>query len=73
LRVPGSSSPQCPICSKPLAADACAESSLFPFCSERCKQVDLARWFGGKYEVVEPLDPMRIFDDDDEGRSFSPN
>ena len=25
--------------------------STFPFCSERCKLVDLGRWLDGKYQV----------------------
>jgi uncharacterized protein len=29
-----------------------------PFCSERCKVIDLARWADGSYSVAaEPLDP----------------
>jgi endogenous inhibitor of DNA gyrase (YacG/DUF329 family) len=73
LNVPASSPPDCPICGKPLADNASAESPLYPFCSVRCKQVDLARWWGGKYEVVEPLDPMRLLEADDDGEPFSPN
>ena len=35
----------CPICGKP----ATAESR--PFCSERCRDVDLNRWLSGSYVV----------------------
>ena len=54
---------RCPICKKPVeepqrASDAPADSSpqkprpsTFPFCSERCKLVDLGRWLDGKYQV----------------------
>ena len=28
-----------------------------PFCSLRCKQVDLMRWSKGKYAIAEPRDP----------------
>ncbi|MBW3541622.1 MAG: DNA gyrase inhibitor YacG [Planctomycetes bacterium] len=53
-------SPQtCPICDKALPATA-AESKLFPFCSERCRQVDLYRWMTGRYAIVEPLDPDEL-------------
>ena len=34
-----------------------AEKSAFPFCSERCRQVDLLRWSKGEYQIVEPLAP----------------
>lgn len=47
----------CPICGDELAADAGTHSTLFPFCSMRCRQVDFYRWCAGKYSIVEPLDP----------------
>jgi hypothetical protein len=36
----------CPICDKPLA-----EERYRPFCSKRCADVDLQRWFSGAYAV----------------------
>ena len=49
----------CPICKKPVEepgrnphpGEASATRSYFPFCSERCKLIDLGRWLGGKYQV----------------------
>ncbi len=35
----------CPICGKP------ATKPDRPFCSPRCRQVDLGRWFLGSYRV----------------------
>ena len=35
----------CPICGKP------AEPRTRPFCSRRCADVDLHRWFSGAYAV----------------------
>jgi endogenous inhibitor of DNA gyrase (YacG/DUF329 family) len=35
----------CAICGKPVAA------AYRPFCSERCAQIDLGRWFGGHYRI----------------------
>lgn len=35
----------CPICGKPAAA------AVSPFCSTRCRDVDLARWFGESYAI----------------------
>ncbi len=45
---------------------------LFPFCSKRCKQVDLYRWMNGNYTIVDPLrlnenDPWIIEDENSEG------
>lgn len=42
----------CPICGKP------SRPEFRPFCSDRCKQVDLGRWLKGTYSIpgaaVEP-------------------
>ena len=47
----------CPECGKPSARDS------YPFCSSRCKAVDLNRWLSGSYVI-----PAR----DDEEPSDSP-
>ncbi len=42
---------KCPICKKPVRnAD-----SDFPFCSERCRLIDLGKWASGEYVVSSPL------------------
>lgn len=38
----------CPICGKP------ASDRYRPFCSRRCADVDLARWFRGDYRIPGP-------------------
>lgn len=45
----------CPTCRKPVDPD----SSFTPFCSERCKLVDLANWATEKYVISDPLDPFQ--------------
>ena len=47
----------CPICGKPAPADRPA--ALRPFCSPRCKEVDLHRWLSGGYAIpaAEQDDP----------------
>jgi uncharacterized protein len=35
----------CPICGKPAVA------ASKPFCSERCREVDLNRWLSGSYAI----------------------
>jgi uncharacterized protein len=47
---------RCPICKTPVeeprpAAPGEPAISAFPFCSERCKLIDLGRWLDGKYQV----------------------
>jgi len=44
------------------------ENEAFPFCSARCRAVDLARWFTGSYRVPGPpaeVPPAPKRDDDD--------
>lgn len=36
----------CPICHKPSVQKSA------PFCSERCRSVDMNRWFSGNYAVA---------------------
>lgn len=45
--VPAKAKPSklCPICGKP------AEHAFLPFCSSRCRDVDLNRWLSGRYIV----------------------
>ncbi|MSR59126.1 MAG: DNA gyrase inhibitor YacG [Planctomycetaceae bacterium] len=50
----------CPICNKPVATPLEQQASPFPFCSERCRQIDLLRWSKGQYAIVEPLTPERM-------------
>jgi uncharacterized protein len=42
----------CPICKKPTDSDKDAE---FPFCSERCRLLDLGAWSSEKYVVSDPI------------------
>ncbi len=42
----------CPICKKP--ADSAAHPD-FPFCSERCRLLDLGKWASERYVVSEPV------------------
>lgn len=41
----------CPICKKKIPAEEIESSAVFPFCSERCKLVDLGQWLNGTYVV----------------------
>jgi endogenous inhibitor of DNA gyrase (YacG/DUF329 family) len=42
---------KCPICDKPMNFQARSEWPDFPFCSLRCKRIDLGRWFGERYKL----------------------
>ena len=41
--------PRCPICDKDAAPRAA--KTAFPFCSPRCKQIDLGRWLNEEYRI----------------------
>jgi uncharacterized protein len=47
--------PLCPICRKP------TDPAFRPFCSKRCADVDLQRWFTGRYAI-----PAGAGDDDED-------
>ncbi len=44
----------CPTCGGPLAESA-EVAQLRPFCSERCRTVDLGKWLDGGYRIESPL------------------
>jgi len=46
---------RCPECKRKFSYVDLQQHPWFPFCSERCKIVDLGRWFNGEYAVVEDL------------------
>ena len=46
---------RCPICEKKMDAQGPKEWPDWPFCSHRCKMVDLGRWLGGVYQIETPV------------------
>ena len=42
---------RCPICKKPVEQ----RSPLSPFCSERCRLIDLGNWASEQYVIQSPL------------------
>jgi endogenous inhibitor of DNA gyrase (YacG/DUF329 family) len=59
---------RCPICEREF--DPATEGAVKPFCSERCRTIDLGRWLGESYSLPaeQPADP-----DADEGEGESPS
>ena len=52
---------ECPICRKPVFIPPDTEPlGFYPFCSERCKLVDLGRWLDGRYQI-----PVKEEEDED--------
>ena len=46
---------RCPICEKALDTHGPKEWPDWPFCSKRCRMVDLGRWLGGEYRIETPV------------------
>ena len=45
---------RCPTCSSLVTKD----NEYFPFCSDRCRLIDLGKWASGAYRISSPiLDP----------------
>jgi endogenous inhibitor of DNA gyrase (YacG/DUF329 family) len=42
----------CPICGKPAAPRP--ENRSHPFCSDRCRLIDLGKWLGEEYRIPGP-------------------
>ncbi len=45
---------KCPIC-KAFLPNTSVTS--FPFCSDRCRLIDLGKWLDGSYTTSRPIDP----------------
>ncbi|MHC4394893.1 MAG: DNA gyrase inhibitor YacG [Planctomycetota bacterium] len=49
---------KCPICHKTVKSPSqkqTEEVKLFPFCSERCRLIDLGAWLDAEYKVISEL------------------
>ncbi len=59
---------QCPTCKK---QEVAATNEDFPFCSERCRMIDLGKWASGGYVISSPVqdteDAIRDSNPSDEG------
>jgi endogenous inhibitor of DNA gyrase (YacG/DUF329 family) len=42
---------RCPICKKAVKST----DSDFPFCSDRCRTIDLGKWSSGSYVISSPV------------------
>ena len=46
----------CPTCQTPVTEG----DPFFPFCSARCKTIDLGHWFNEDYKVTRPIEQSDI-------------
>jgi len=58
---------RCPICKKAVRST----DAEFPFCSQRCRTIDLGKWASGAYVISSPVkdadEPIRDSVPDDPG------
>jgi endogenous inhibitor of DNA gyrase (YacG/DUF329 family) len=52
---------KCPICQK----DVTLDSPEMPFCSDRCRLIDLGNWASEKYVISTPADISQLEDEED--------
>ena len=50
---------KCPICKRPVEEQA----PRYPFCSERCKLIDLGNWASEGYVISTPVPPQPVEED----------
>ncbi len=55
----GKNTTRCPICKKPVDF---SKSPFRPFCSKRCKMIDLGSWFKEDYRIMgEVMDTEAVY------------
>ncbi len=50
--------PKCPTCKRDLTVEPGAPANTWPyrpFCSERCRSIDLGSWLDGAYRIGTPV------------------
>jgi len=52
---------KCPICKKHVTLD----NPEMPFCSERCRLIDLGNWATEKYVISTPADLSQLEDEEE--------
>jgi endogenous inhibitor of DNA gyrase (YacG/DUF329 family) len=58
------SSSKCPICKRPVQPGP--EAPSYPFCSPRCKLIDLGNWLGDRYVIADkPLPELEGLTDEE--------
>lgn len=59
----------CPICGRPVDTET---TPAMPFCSLRCRQIDLARWLGERYLIPGEIHPSEELSPDPSSPAVTP-
>lgn len=62
----------CPICHKEMNGQSQADWPDFPFCSRRCRLVDLGRWLGEEYRLPAENKDEEIPPEDEGNTDYPP-
>ena len=57
----------CPICHKAMEAERPEDMPYLPFCSQRCKTIDLGRWLGESYRLPADEPDEDVVDEEQGG------
>jgi endogenous inhibitor of DNA gyrase (YacG/DUF329 family) len=57
---------RCPICDRMMQGPSAAEWRDLPFCSARCRLIDLGRWLGEDYRIAPTTEGEGPAESDDE-------
>lgn len=49
----------CPVCRREIPGTE-TEAPFRPFCSKRCKTIDLGSWLDGRYRISRPLEEQDL-------------
>lgn len=60
---------RCPTCGTLVTAS----DSEFPFCSDRCRVIDLGKWASGAYRISSPIHDPELLDELDGLRNAQRN
>ncbi len=58
---------RCPTCKTLVPGDA----ETVPFCSDRCRLIDLGKWAAGEYRISSPVLDPDLLEDLERGRGSS--
>ena len=57
---------RCPICERRMQGEGPSEWPAWPFCSSRCRLIDLGRWLGESYRMPDTSVPEASAPDSEE-------
>ena len=53
---------RCPVCDKAVTETDPKVNAAFPFCSQRCRDIDFNRWCNEEHKIVDSLTPEQLLE-----------